>query len=131
MLRWHGGTDHLGFYLDYGDNNGQHPDYWISAGKSGGFIAANFCINKQNLPNIQQWFANNKQGIDRKFGEKFGEEPKRPTTASLCRSGSRPTGLYSEAERNSEFEWFRERLEKLERLFKQGGEINFLSDEDL
>ena len=79
VLRWHGGPNRLGFYLGYGDNNGQHPDYWISAGKSGGFIAANFCINKQNLPNIEQWFANNKQGIDRKFDAEFEAEPKRPS----------------------------------------------------
>ncbi|MDE0688973.1 MAG: hypothetical protein OXI61_12455 [Candidatus Poribacteria bacterium] len=38
--------------------------------------------------------------------------------------------LNSQAEQISEFEWFRERLEKLERLFRQDGEINFLSDED-
>ena len=69
VLRWQGGVNHLGFYLGYGDNNGQHPDYWISAGKKGGFIAANFCMNKQNLPNIQQWFANSKENIDRKFAD--------------------------------------------------------------
>ena len=129
VLRWQGGTDYLGFYLDYGDNNGQHPDYWISAGKSGGFIAANFCINKQNLPNIQQWFANNKQGIDRKFDAEFGKEPERPTNPYVEVGVARRA--YGEAERNSEFKWFRDRLEKLERLFKQGGEINFLSGEDL
>ena len=129
VLRWHGGTNHLGFYLDYDDNNGQHPDYWISAGKSGGFIAANFCINKQNLANIQQWFANNKQGIDRKFDAEFGEKPKRPENHYVEVGVAR--SAYTESERNSEFKWFRERLEKLERLFKQGGEINFLSDEDL
>ena len=49
VLRWQSGPDYLGFYLGYGDNNGQHPDYWISAGKNKGFIAANFCMNKQNL----------------------------------------------------------------------------------
>ena len=130
MLRWHGGPDHLGFYLGYGDNNGQHPDYWISAGKSGGFIAANFCINKQNLPNIKQWFANNTHGIDRKFDAEFSEEPKRPTTNPYVEVGVARMA-YSEAERNSEFEWFRKRLEKLEQLFKPGGAINFLSDENL
>ena len=78
VMRWQGGPDYLGFHLGYGDNNGQHPDYWLSAGKNSGFIAANFCMNKQNLPNIQDWFANNQQDIDRKFDEEFGEEPKRP-----------------------------------------------------
>ena len=129
VLRWQGGTDYLGFYLDYGDNNGQYPDYWISAGKNSGFIAANFCINKQNLPDIQQWFANNRQDIDRKFDEEFDEEPKRPENRYVVVRVARRA--YGEAERNSEFKWFRERLEKLERLFKQRGEINFLSDEDL
>ena len=130
VLRWQGYPDYLGFYLGYGDNNGQHPDYWISAGKSGGFIAANFCINKRNLPNIKQWFANNKHGIDRKFDAEFGEEPKRPEKNPYVVVGVRKQ-LNSPAEQVSEFEWFRKRLEKLERLFKQGGEINFLSDENL
>lgn len=123
VLRWHGGPDHLGFYLGYGDNNGQHPDYWISAGKSNGFIAANFCMNKQNLPNIQQWFVNNQQDIDRKFDEEFGEEPKRPEHPYVEVGVARQS--YGETAHNLEFGWFRERLEKLERLFKHGGEINF------
>ena len=129
VLRWHGGPNHLGFYLGYGDNNGQHPDYWISAGKSGGFIAANFCLNQKNLPNIKQWFANNTHGIDRKFDAEFGEEPERPENRYVV-VGVRKQ-LNSPAEQVSEFEWFRERLEKLEQLFKPGGAINFLSDEDL
>ena len=129
VLRWRSGPDYLGFYLDYGHNNGQHPDYWIAAGKNRGFIAANFCMNKQNLPNIQQWFANNKQDIDRKFDGEFEEKPERPQNPYVVVGVARKA--YGEAERNSEFEWFRERLEKLERLFKQDGEINFLSDEDL
>lgn len=123
ILRWQGGSDYFGFYLGYGDNNGQHPDYWISAGKNRGFIAANFCMNKQNLPNIQQWFANNQPDIDRKFAEEFTEEPKRPQNQYVVGVARRS---YAETEHNSEFEWFRERLEKLERLFKEGGEINFL-----
>ena len=129
VLNWHGGPDYLGFYLGYGNNNGQHPNYWISAGKSNGFIAANFCMNKQNLPNIQQWFANNQQDIDRKFAEEFAEESERPQNRYVVVGVARRS--YAETEHNSEFEWFRERLEKLERLFKQGGEINFSSDEDI
>ena len=129
VLRWQSGPDYLGFYLGYGDNNGQHPDYWISAGKNRGFIAANFCMNKQNVSNIQQWFANNKQNIDRKISEEFEEEPKHPENPYVVVGVGKK--LNSQIERNSEFKWFRERLEKLERLFKQGGEINFLSDEDL
>ena len=119
----------LVFILGYGDNNGQHPDYWISAGKNKGFIAANFCMNKQNLSNIQQWFANNKQNIDRKFAEEFEEKLDRPPNPYVVVGVARKSN--GEAEYNSELEWFSEKLEKLERLFKQGGEINFLSDEDL
>lgn len=129
VLNWHGGPDYLGFYLGYGDNNAQHPNYWISAGKSNGFIAANFCMNKQYLPNIQQWFANNQQDIDRKFAEEFTEEPERPQNRYVVVGVARRS--YAEIEHNSEFEWFRERLEKLERLFKLGGEINFSSDENI
>ena len=94
-----------------------------------GFIAANFCMNKQNLSNIQQWFANNKQNIDRKFGEEFEEKLDRPPSPYVVVGVARKSN--GEAEYNSEFEWFREKLEKLERFFKQGGEINFLSDKDL
>ena len=129
VLRWQSGPDYLGFFLGYGDNNGQHPDYWISAGKNKGFIAANFCMNKQNLSNIQQWFANNKQNIDRKFAEEFEEKLDRPPNPYVVVGVARKSN--GEAEYNSEFEWFSEKLEKLERLFKQGGVINFLSDEDL
>ena len=124
ILRWQGGPDYCGFYLGYGDNNGQHPDYWISAGKNRGFIAANFCMNKQNLPNIQRWFANNEQDINQKFTDEFGTEPERPPNRYVVVGVvERSNG---ETEYISEFEWFRERLEKLERLFKEGGEINFL-----
>ena len=129
VLRWHGGSGYLGFYLGYGDNNGQHPDYWISAGKNSGFIAANFCLNKQNLPNIRRWFANNQQDIDRKFDEEFDEKPQRPPNPYIEVGISRQSS--GEIEHNLEFKWLRERLEKLERLFKHGGEINFSSDEDL
>ena len=129
ILRWQGRPDYLGYYLGYGDNNGQHPDYWIAAGKNRGFIAANFCMNRQNLPNTEQWFENNKQNIDRKFNEEFEEEPQRPSHPYVVVGVAERSN--SETEYISEFEWFRERLEKLERLFKQGGEINFLSSEDL
>ena len=49
VLNWEGSTDYLGFYLGYGENNGQRPDYWIAAGRGNGFIAANFCINRATL----------------------------------------------------------------------------------
>ena len=104
----------LAFYLGYGYNNGQHPEYWISAGKKSGFIAANFCINKQKLSDIQQWFANNKQNIDRKFDEEFEEKPDRPPNRYVVVGVARKSN--GESEYTSEFEWFRERLEKLERL---------------
>ena len=129
VLRWNGGPEHLGFYLGYGENNGQHPDYWISAGKSNGFIAANFCMNKQRLLDSQQWFAQKAQYINQKFSEEFEEETKRPKHPYVVVGVSKR--LNNQVDQNSEFEWFRERLEKLDKLFKQGGEINFLSDEDL
>ena len=57
------------------------------------------------------------------------EEPDRPSNRYIVVGVDQRSN--SESEYNSEFEWFRARLEKLARLFKQGGEINFLSDEDL
>ena len=128
VLRWNSRPKSLGFYLGYGENNNQRPEYWISAAKSGGFIAANFCLNKQRLPNRQQWFAEKEQYINQRFSDEFEEEPQRPNNPYV-EVGVRKW-LNNQADQNSEFEWFRERLEKLDRLFKQGGEINFLSDED-
>ena len=127
VLRWNCDPEYLGFYLGYGENNDQHPDYWISAGKSNGFIAANFCLNKGRLPNIERRFENHKQDIDRIFTEEFEEELQRPDNRYVV-VGVRKW-LNNQVDQNSEFEWFRERLEKLDRLFKQGGKINFLSDE--
>ena len=125
MLRWQSGSDYLGFYLGYGENNSQHPEYWISVGRGNSFISANFCMNKQHLPEIQQWFINNEQHVNQKFSEKFEEEPQRPNNRYVVVGVSKR--LNNQTGQNSEFEWLRERLEKLERLFKQGSEIDFLS----
>ena len=128
MLNWEGGTEYLGFYLGYGENNGQRPDYWIAAGKSNGFIAASFCIDKQHFPDILQWFTNNQQHVNQKFSEEFEDEPRRPNHRFVVVGVSKRSN--GEAACEVEFEWFRDRLEKLECLFKHDGEINFLSDEE-
>ena len=128
VLNWEGSTDYLGFYLGYGENNGQRPDYWIAAGKSNGFIAANFCIDKQRFPDILQWFTNNQQHVNQKFSEEFEDEPQRPNHRFIV-VGVRQR-LDNQIEQDIEFEWLRERLEKLECLFKHGGGINFLSVEE-
>ena len=128
VLNWGVGNEYLGFYLGYGTNTDQHPDYWISAGKSNGFIAANFCINREHLQDIMQWFRNKKALVNQKFSEKFGEQPERPKSSRYVVVGVSKKSN-SEATCEDEFEWFREMLEKLECLFKEGGEINFLSAE--
>ena len=127
VLRWHGGTDYLGFYLGYDENDGQYPQYWISAGRSNGFISANFCMNKGQLPDSLQRLTGIQQCINQKFSAEFEEEPQWPGPNPYTVVGvSRWLG--NQVNRNSEFEWLRERLEKLEKLFKQDGEIHFLSD---
>ena len=125
VLNWEGSTDYLGFYLGYGENNGQRRDYWIAAGKSNGFIAANFCIYKQRFPDILQWFTNNQQHVNQRFSEEFEEEPQWPDNHPFIVVGVRR--LDNQIEQEEEFEWLRKRLEKLECLFKHGGRINFLS----
>ena len=118
------GSDYLGFYLGYGENNRQWPDYWIAAGRSNGFIAASFCIDN---PNVLQWFTENEQRVNEKFSEEFGEEPRWPRwhryiVVQVWRR------LDNQIEQDEEFAWLRERLEKLECLFRHGGEINFLEE---
>lgn len=125
VLNWTGSPNFLGFHLGYGENNGQRPDYWIAAGKSGGFIAANFCIDKARFPDILQWFTENEQHVNERFSEEFGEEPQRPDILFVVVGVSLRLDNQTEQE---EFRWLHERLEKLEHLFKHGGEINFLDE---
>ncbi len=127
VLKWTAGKNYLGFYLGYDVNDGQRPKYWIAAGKSGGFLAATFCIDKQKLPDIMQWFKNNRQVVDQIFTENFPEKPKRPNIPFNVVGVTRK--LNNQIKEEQEFEWFREKLENLEKLFKHGGEIDFLSDE--
>jgi hypothetical protein len=127
VLNWQYGPDYLGFYLGYGENNGEHPDYWIAAGRSNGFIAASFCINRALFPDIEQWFTNNQEHVDQRFSGEFEEEPQWPNNHPFIVVGVRQE-LDNQIEQDGEFEWLRERLEKLERLFKHGGEINFLEE---
>ena len=123
VLNWQYGPDFLGFYLGYGENNGEHPDYWIAAGRSNGFIAASFCINKDRFPGILQWFTENEQCVNGRFSEEFEEEPQWSRLRYIVVQVSRR--LDNQIEQDGEFEWLRERLEKLECLFKHGGRINF------
>lgn len=125
VLKWTARKDFLGFHLGYDVNDGQMPNYWIAAGKSNGFIAANFCINKPNFPNIIQWFKDNRQDVDDIFSNNFDEKPQHPDILFIV-VGVR-LKLINQTEEKYEFEWFRERLEKLVNLFKEGGEIDFLS----
>ena len=127
VLKWKAGENHLGFHLGYDVNDGQLPNYWIAAGKSNGFIAATFCIDKQKFPNIIQWFKNNRQDVDHIFSRNFDEKTQHPDIRYAV-VGVRHK-LNNQTEEEHEFVWFRERLEKLANLFKQGGEIDFLSDE--
>ena len=129
VLKWTAGKSYLGFYLGYDANDGQHPKYWISAGKSKGFLAANFCINKKRFSNIMQWFKNNRQQVDQYFSENSVGEPNRPKTHRYVVVGVSRKSI-SETMSEVEFEWFREKLEKLEYLFKRDGEIDFLSGEE-
>ena len=128
VLNWTGSPKFLGFYLDYGENNGQHPDYWIAAGKGDGFIAANFCINKRDFPGILRWFTNNQEDVDQRFSGEFEEEPQWPNNHPYIVVRVRQE-LDNQIEQD-EFGWLRERLERLEGLFNHGGEINFLSEEE-
>ena len=126
VLNWEGGSsDYLGFYLGYGVNNNQLPNYWIAASRGGGFIAASFCINRALFPDIAQWFTNNQEHVDQRFSGEFEEEPQRPDHRYIV-VGVRQE-LDNQIEQDGEFGWLRERLEKLEGLFKHGGRINFLS----
>ncbi len=126
VLNWQYGPDFLGFYLGYGENNGEHPDYWIAAGRSNGFIAASFSI-KDSLQGIRQWFRENEQRVSERFSEEFEEEPLWPSGLRyIVVQVSRR--LDNQIEQDGEFEWLRERLERLEGLFKHGGEINFLEE---
>ena len=123
VLNWEGSTDYLGFYLGYGENNGEHPDYWIAAGRSNGFIAASFCI-KDSLQGIRQWFTENEQRVSERFSEEFEEEPQWPSGLRyIVVQVSRR--LDNQIEQDGEFKWLRERLERLEGLFNHGGRINF------
>ena len=126
VLRWHGSPDYLGFYLGYDGNDGQHPHYWIAAGRSNGFIAANFCIDRQHVPDILQRLTGMRQPINQKFSEEFEEDPQWPNHHYIVVGVSKR--LNNQVNWNSEFEWLRERLEKLDRFFKQDGEIDFFSD---
>ena len=126
VLKWKTRENYLGFHLGYDANDGQHPEYWISAGKSNGFIAASFCIDKQKLPDIKQWFKSNRQDVDHIFSKNFDEKPQRPDISYTVVGVRRR--LNNQIEEEQEFGWFRERLEKLVDLFKQDGEIDFLSD---
>ena len=126
VLRWQSSPDYLGFYLGYDENDAQHPQYWIAAGRSNGFIAANFCMNKEQLPDILQRLTGIQQRINQKFSEEFEEDPQWPNNSYIV-VGVRKR-LNNQVNRNSEFEWLRERLEKLERFFRLDGETHFLSN---
>lgn len=127
VLRWQSDPDYLVFYLGYGENNAQHPKYWASVGRSNGYIAANFCLNKQHLTENLKWFSKNKKLVNQKFNEVFGAEPQRPDNPYVVVGVSQRSD--DKSEWNSEFEWLRENIEKIERLFKPGGELDFLSGE--
>ena len=130
VLNWEGGSsDYLGFYLGYGANNNQLPNYWIAASRGGGFIAASFCINRALFPDIAQWFTNNQEHVDQRFSGEFEEEPQWPNNHPFIVVGVRQE-LDNQIEQDREFKWLRERLEKLEGLFKHGGGINFLAVEE-
>ena len=130
VLNWEGGSsDYLGFYLGYGANNNQLPNYWIAASRGGGFIAASFCINRALFPDIAQWFTNNQEHVDQRFSGEFEEEPQWPNNHPFIVVGVRQE-LDTQIEQYREFKWLRKRLEKLEGLFKHGGGINFLAVEE-
>lgn len=124
VLKWIAGKSYLGFYLGYDVNDAQKPNYWIAAAKSGGFLAATFCIDKQNFPDIIQWFKNNRQHVDHIFSKNFDEKPHRPEIRYAVVGVRRK--LNNQIEEEQEFEWFQEKLESLEKLFRHGGEIDFL-----
>ena len=127
VLKWTAGKNFLGFHLGYDVNDGQMPNYWIAAGKDKGFISATFCINKRNFLDIMQWFKDNRQDVDDIFSKNFDEKPKRPDKHPFAVVGV-SFKLKDQTEDTQEYVWFHERLEKLVNLFKEGGEIDFLSD---
>ena len=130
VLNWTSGDPrYLGFYLGYDANNDQLPNYWIAASRGGGFIAASFCINRALFPDIAQWFTNNQEHVDQRFSGEFEEEPQWPNNHPFIVVGVRQE-LDNQIEQAGEFEWLRERLERLKGLFNHGGEINFLSEEE-
>ena len=53
VLNWEGSTDYLGFYLGYGENNGQRPDYWIAAGRRQRIYCCELLHNKERFPGIR------------------------------------------------------------------------------
>ena len=120
VLKWGRDEKNLGFHIGYGENGGQQPDYWISAGKSGGFIAVNLCMKEKR----QDWIADNQRGID-KFLQSFKGESYSPK-ARYAIVGVRKQ-VRDAISQESEFDWFHKRLEKFEQFFKAGGEINLPS----
>lgn len=128
VLKWTAGAGYLGFYLGYGANDGQQPKYWISAVNRNGYLAADFCINKKRCPEIRQWFKKYRDDIDQILSKEFEEKIQRPDNNPFVVVGvlRKLNNLIKE---NEEYKWFHERLEKLENLFKQDGEIDFLADE--
>ena len=124
VLNWGRSKENLGFHIGYGENEDQQPDYWIVASKSNGFIAVNLCMKEKNSPDNQNWVRDNQRDID-KFLESFkGESYPPPTRYAIVGVRKQVKDSISQ---ESEFAWFRERLEKFEQLFKTDGKINLPS----